>query len=390
MRILLLAYDLGLQGGVGSFNYELSSALASMGHEVYVVARNVATSLCPPSVKAFGFRTFKIPPKDVLFYLWNRRAIANLSEKLRPDVIHDSSSALGLIPELSHYAPVVQTVHGSPLLGHLRRIYDSIEDRVRAKLFELSHRLPALFFQLFNNPRIEKLVFVSRSCLADALVHMKSNNERERLLSKSYVIYNGLSVKRIRALSRGIDNDPYAIVFSGRLMEYKGPHRLLRALPLIAKEVPEVRLHIVGSGPLFGYIRKLSIDIGLRDRVILHGWIERDRALRILASSSILVHPSLYESFCYSIAEAYALGKPVIAHRAPYSKELVEDMGAGLTVNTFDARTLANAVIALLTDKNLYRRLSERALKVAEEYFDIDVVAKQYVKVYEEAIEDRR
>jgi glycosyltransferase involved in cell wall biosynthesis len=169
----------------------------------------------------------------------------------------------------------------------------------------------------------------------------------------------------------------------GRLAEYKGVDRLIRAFSHVSRELRDAKLHVVGSGPDADRLKALSSRLGMEKRVVFHGWLRRDRALKILASSALLVHPSLYESFGYVIVEAYALGKPVVAHRAPYSRELVEEMGAGLTVNTFDEEKFSKALLALLTDGDLYKRFSSKAHKVAEEVFDVRITADKYIEVYE-------
>jgi len=112
----------------------------------------------------------------------------------------------------------------------------------------------------------------------------------------------------------------------------------------------------------------------------------RNKVLKIVSSSYLLAHPSLYESFGYIIIEAYALGKPVIAHKAPYSKELVERIEAGVTVDTFNEKIFSETLLTLLTDENLYKKYSINAQKAAEEIFDINVSADKYIKVYESLI----
>jgi len=386
MRTLLLAYDVGLQGGVGTFNYELASSLAELGVETVVIARgsNIGLSNNCKNLEIHSLPSINIPPKNVIFYSLNMKRITEIAKSERIDVIHDSSTSIGFMPWLSKVAPVVVTVHGSPSLGYLRHRYGSSEDVLRCELFDLAHQLPSRFLSLFCKPEIKKQVFVSKSCFEDAAMHIPPRL-KEEFFKKSCVVYNGLSVKRLRSLQRKGTRD-LNIVFMGRLMEYKGVDRAINALPLVIKELRDVKLHVIGSGPQLSKLMNLAERRGVKDRVTFHGWLSRSEALKILAGSSILVHPSVYESFGYSIVEAYALGKPVIAHRAPYSMELVESMGAGITVNTFDKHSLADAITTLLSDKSLYEGLSRRALQVAERYFDITKTAQSYIKVYEEAI----
>ena len=388
MKVLLLAYDLGLQGGVGTFNYELAIELSKQGVEVVIVSRG-DEALCTEVLDGLEICTFpspSTPPKDVMFYLINTSRIIDLAKKKRIDIIHDSSAAIGFLPYLDKIAPIITTVHGSPMLNYLRVTYSTFNDWLRCRLFEISHRLPTKFLTLFHKPRVSKLVFVSKSCLADVLTHTLSK-KRNNLLKKSTVIYNGLSIERITKIVKDIANtDSYNIIFVGRLMEYKGVDRLIKAFQYVIKEIRDAKLHIVGSGPELPKLISLSKKLGLEHNIIFHGWLTRNNVLKLMASSRILAHPSLYESFGYVIVEAYALGKPVIAHRAPYSKELVEKFNCGLIVNTFNSKTFANTIYDLLSDRNLYKKLSENTQKIARTYFSIEKTAKNYIKIYEDVL----
>ena len=388
VRILLLAHDLGLRGGVGTFNYELAEALIKRGVELLVVARRGASSV-DENIRAHVRELYgpDVPPRDVFFYLSNAHAITEAVKRFRPDVIHDASGGLGFLPWLSRYAPVIATVHGSPLLDDLRVKYGSFRDWLRLRLYQYSHRTPSNLLSLFERADVKKTVFVSKTCLADVLTRLELG-ARELLKAKSTVVYNGLSTERVRKVA-GSDGDfnEHDVVFMGRLAEYKGVDRLIRAFSRVSRELRDAKLHVVGSGPDADKLKALSNRLGLEKRVVFHGWLQRDQGLKILASSALLAHPSLYESFGYAIVEAYALGKPVIAHRAPYSRELVEEMGAGLTANTFDEEKFSKALLALLTDRDLYKRFSSKARKVAVEVFDVRVTADKYIKVYEDVQE---
>jgi len=72
MKVLILAFDLGLQGGVGTFNYELVEALAEKGLEVLTVVRHDINFVNKyPNSNIKKFHSLKIPPKDVIFYIRN-------------------------------------------------------------------------------------------------------------------------------------------------------------------------------------------------------------------------------------------------------------------------------------------------------------------------------
>lgn len=388
MKVLLLAHELA-HGGVGTLNYELATELSKLGVEITVVTHKAtpfAHAYTRNGIKIHELYGPKTPPRDILFCLLNAKKITDIAKAEKPDIIHDSSSMISFSPWLSKLAPVVATVHGSPLLSDLRLAHGTLDDWFRDRAFSFAHRVPSALIGLVSKPQVRRLVFVSKSCLADTVAHMP-RNLRKGLIRKASVIYNGVSLEGFSSLrSRALHDHPNRkVMFLSRLMEYKGADRAIKAFSIVAKEVPGAELHIVGSGPQLTKLVDLCRRVNSRGKIVFHGWLSRCSALDVMATVALLAHPSLYESFGYVLAEAYALGKPVIAHRAPYSVELVEAMNSGMTVDTFDANTFADAMVSLLSDKGLYERVSQNAIRASEEHFNIKNTALKYLRVYEEA-----
>ena len=69
--------------------------------------------------------------------------------------------------------------------------------------------------------------------------------------------------------SAGVELDPHLIVSSGRLERYKGHHRVVAAMPELIRRIPDARLHIVGTGPYEGELRRLVAALGLGERVVI-------------------------------------------------------------------------------------------------------------------------
>jgi len=388
LKILLLTseYPPYLRGGVGSFSYELSRGLARAGNEVIVVTRGNGPDrlINVDNTKIYYLMSPDLPPRDLWFYFIRIRDFKRVTEIEKPDIIHDASGALNYSPWLSKFAPTVLTIHGSPTLDVIRLSLGG-EDRFRFILFNTSHTLPSRLIDFVSRPIFSRIVFVSRYALWSSLNKIRGEVMRSRLRKISRVVYNGVDINRLRDIASKTAYDDYSIVFISRLMEYKGVRWLIKAFRRVVKELPRAKLHIVGNGPLYGDARELVARLGLDNNVVLHGSLPRSNALKILAGSKILVHPSLVEGFGIVIAEAYAMGKPVITHRSGYAYELVGETGAGLMINTLDEEEFSNAIINLLTDNNLYKKLSQRALEVSER-FSVEEMVKGYLSVYRELV----
>jgi len=389
MKVTLLTSDYPPYsgGGVGSLSYELARGLLRAGVDVIVIARSTREThvIRREKYNVYYLASPPIPPKDVWYYTLRMIDVRKILNEERPDVIHDLSAFTAFQPWITKLAPTVYSVQGSPQISIIRRTL-GLNDALRDILFEISHRLQPALMGLIKKPEIRVWVYVSKFVMLDSLMRIQDEDLRRELMGRSMVVYNGVDIKSLRAIkdeivkSEGVEEG--SVVFIGRLMEYKGVKFLVRAFRHVVDELRDAVLHIVGDGPIFNEVRGLIEKLGLNGRVIMHGALPRDRAMRILARSTLLTHPSLYESFGMVIAEAYAMGKPVVTHRAGYAKELVEEPGAGLMVNVLNEREYANALITLLSDKALYNKLSQKASTFAEERLSVEAMVKGYIKAY--------
>ena len=124
------------------------------------------------------------------------------------------------------------------------------------------------------------------------------------------------------------------------------------------------RLRVVGAGELEQTLRARAATLS---GVELTGQVPRDRGLEILAGARALVVPSRwYEVFPRIVAEAYALGVPVIASRLGSLAEIVADGETGLHADPGDAADLARALRRLADDRDLAERLGAGARREYE------------------------
>jgi glycosyltransferase involved in cell wall biosynthesis len=122
--------------------------------------------------------------------------------------------------------------------------------------------------------------------------------------------------------------------------------------------------------------------------IFYYGRVPREFFLRKLAVGDILVHPSFYEAFGIVIIEAALLGKPVIAHKAQWSEELVESFNLGLTVDILDLEKFAETLSDLADEKN-YERIVEGIQSQKNKLtatFSSERMAKDYIELYKKLV----
>jgi glycosyltransferase involved in cell wall biosynthesis len=155
-----------------------------------------------------------------------------------------------------------------------------------------------------------------------------------------------------------------------RLQRWKRIERLLDAVPLVLAERPDARFEVVGGGEDAAYEAELHAR-GAHVAFAGH----RDDPWS--AAFDVLVHTAELEPFGLVVAEALARSVPVIAPRTGGPAEIVRDGVDGLLVDPDDPRALASAIIGLLGDPELRRRMGEAGRAHVTERFSEERMARE-------------
>ena len=181
--------------------------------------------------------------------------------------------------------------------------------------------------------------------------------------------------------------DEELVMFFGRIWPYKGLEYLIRAQPLINREVKNATFLIAGVGEDLDRYRDMMVD---PQRFTVHNrWISDDERADYFQRASVIVLPYVEASQSGVVPIAYAHSKPVVATRTGGLPDIVDDGRTGLLVEPADEIGLANAVISLLNNKALARTMGEAGnLKLKQELAP-NVVCEQTAMVYKLAIAER-
>jgi glycosyltransferase involved in cell wall biosynthesis len=207
--------------------------------------------------------------------------------------------------------------------------------------------------------------------------------------AKTKMVECGRDERTIRVIHNFIDASRYKpdygndgfIIASSRLSSEKGIDLLLAALG----RLPETRLMIAGDGPCRGALEQLAVKMGLWNAEFI-GYVARDRLLTLVARARFVVMPSIWlENFPYSVLEAFALGKPVIASRMGGMPEMVVDGETGLLFESGNAAALAEKIAYLERNTGLAREMGGRARQRVETEFDSDTHYRNIRQAYDEA-----
>ncbi|MCX6117805.1 MAG: glycosyltransferase family 4 protein [Proteobacteria bacterium] len=193
------------------------------------------------------------------------------------------------------------------------------------------------------------------------------------------------SFKRNLRTQLGLRRESFWMSYFGRLVPEKGIDLLLKAIPLITTEHPEVKCIIVGDGPEANKLRELCRTLAIEDRVSFIREVPSTEVPRYLQAVDVLCLPSLTkpnwkEQFGRILAEAMTAGTVVVGSN---SGEIPRVIGkCGLIFAEGDEKALAGAVKKLIEKPTLWKELQMSGVKLANEHYSSQAVAKEFSEVF--------
>jgi glycosyltransferase involved in cell wall biosynthesis len=191
----------------------------------------------------------------------------------------------------------------------------------------------------------------------------------------------------------GISGDQPLVCIIGRLVREKGYFELIEAFRTVVREVPGVKLLVIGGALESDHddaeseIRGRVKEYGLEDVVRFLSF--RGDVEEILCASDVFVLPSHREGMPRSILEAMAMGLPVVATQVRGAREEVQDGINGLLVDVGDHEGLAAALVTLLKNPDERIRMGRRGRQIAVEQFDERTVIAKQVKVIRRLLSEK-
>lgn len=191
--------------------------------------------------------------------------------------------------------------------------------------------------------------------------------------SRISVIYNGSEKPKVAEcadLATGIAEscentaNPYFIWLS-RVHRYKGIWTALEAFEKFSKSHPDVKLYVVGDGPLLKKLPAWVKSHGLDGKVVLTGFVPAARKYELLSSSLALLQTSYKEGWGLTVMEAAQLCKTTIASDVPGLCDSVRDGETGILFPSGDAAACASAMEKIYGDAGLRAALGQNAKRYA-------------------------
>ena len=181
-----------------------------------------------------------------------------------------------------------------------------------------------------------------------------------------------------------LKEDGNLILFFGRIWEYKGLEYLIKAEPLITKEVPNAKIIIAGRGEGFKKYKKMMIN---KDNFIVYNhYISYEKGAELFQRCSVVALPYIESFMSGLIPLAYGFKKPLVTTDVGSHSEIVDDGITGFIVPPKDPEALAEAIVKLLKDERLRKEMGENAYRKLKEELSWDIVAEKTLEVYKKAL----
>lgn len=189
---------------------------------------------------------------------------------------------------------------------------------------------------------------------------------------------------------RALDLEGKQIVVAvARFSPEKGLDRLIRAMPLVKRQVPDSALLLVGDGRERPRLERLAEELGVRDRIRFAGSVPPPEVKHHLGLASVFALPSRVEGLGSSFLEAMACGLPIVAGPVGGIPDFLEDGKTGLFCEPENPASLSEKIVRLLRDDALASRLGRAGWQLVRERYQWDAASERIAEIYRELISAR-
>ncbi len=199
-----------------------------------------------------------------------------------------------------------------------------------------------------------------------------------------HVVQNGIPLEDLLTIPplRAADwpSEPH-VAMVANLRPIKDPETYLYAAQLVLREFPRVTFHVAGEGPMYGQLQQLAAELGLGDRLKLHGHVVDTTGF--LAQTQLFVLSSRSEGLPHALLEAMAAGRAVVATRVGGNVELIEDELSGLLVPPENPHDLAQAILRLLRNPVQAERMGRSARQQVSQRYSLQAMSRRFENFYE-------
>lgn len=297
----------------------------------------------------------------------DERAIHKIISKFHIDLIHTHffhpSGENALFSSIKYKIPIIATLRGAELMNRHDLDYGAMLD------------------SYFKTMAMRTLKYVSFFTVPNKFLYKQLINDFNILPDKIKYLPNGVHINKCVSVESTKD-DKIKFIAVGGLIKRKNYDILLSVFKCLQKD--NLRLTIVGSGPLYGYLESI-IKKECLTNVLIIDEMPKDKLFELISNSDCLLHPSFIEGMPNVVMESLVLGIPCIASNIPGNQELIIDDFNGWLFNPSDTDELVSKIkhyINYINNKENILLLRENCINSIRN-FSIQSKIKGYSRIYE-------
>lgn len=347
---------------------------ADTGHEVHLITSERAPSGDIENVELHVLKRFG-PKTRTINYLINSLPLMlqfkRLIKNIDPDVIHAHYiMETTLLGAASGFHPFVVTAWGSDVL--------SAPQKSKVSRWMAKYLLKRADLITTDGEHVKK-----------PLMELGADPQKIK------IIYFGVDTQKFKPGQKderlrkalGVLNSP-TIISLRRFEPIYNVESLIKAVPLVLREVPEAKFLLIEKGSEEAKLKQLAESLGVSNSVKFVGWVPGDELPRYMASADICVSTSLSDAgLAASTAEAMACGLPVIITDFGDNRTWVKDGVNGFLIPLKDPEALASKIVCLLQKEDLRKKFGQANRQIIEERNNWRKEMAKMGKLYQELIE---
>ena len=383
-------------GGIAAYAHYAAAGFTKAGHQVRIISAMAIGSKARQTID--GVEVFRILHpfgnyfwtrlpmigKHMRFvrdlaYAWRvRRTLLKMIDNFHPDIVEyadiDAEGVFHPI-QLCPYVVKLHTPHivlsayySDKEVSYARQGIEWLEARA------INHAQGISSPSLYLAAEIEKMIQVTPGCIQ--------------------YVPNFIDTDAYSPLAASLEEQPFSVLYVGRLEERKGAIAFAQAIPIIAQVIPKAKFVFLGAdrvsksgGSQQEELEHFFKQTGLQDQVEFQGHAPPEVFLDFYLRASVFVLPSLFENSPYTLLEAMACGIACVVSRSGGMPEMLVDGESGLFFEPGDSKDLAEKVIELLQKPELRRSLGLAAREYVKQEYGLDVGTEKTLAFYGSVIE---
>lgn len=386
MKILMLSWEYPprIIGGISRVVYELAQNLGRCGNEVHVLTcwePGTAEHEQDKFVTVHRVHVYNNASNNFVEWVMQLNFAmieyaVDLVKNIKFDIIHGHDWLIAYTARVlrkSFGLPLIATIHATEygrncgIHNDMQRTINSVES------------------WLINEA--DRVIVNSNYMWNELLSIFNTDNRKLRIIN------NGIDLRKFdNAAADRVFRQNYAagnekiVFFVGRLVNEKGVHVLLNAIPKILENYNDIKFVIAGKGPCLNNLIELSKQLNITHKVYFTGFVSEEVLLKLYKCSDMAVFPSTYEPFGIVALEGMVAGIPVVVSDVGGLSEIVNHREDGMKFYSGNSNSLADCILELLKNNSLTERIKNNALKKVHRLYNWDNITCTILDEYKYVI----